>query len=383
MAFAHLHVHTQYSFLDGACRINQLVAAVKEAGMDAVAMTDRGNMYGAVEFQKACDKAGVKPIFGCEVSVVADRTDPADKRYSSMVLLAETDEGYRNLIACISHGWLEGFHNDIPRVDRELIGEYKQGLIALSGGLGSDVAQAILRRDTDLAVKHATSWLELLGPEHYFLQVEDLGFKENRQVNEAVVGLAGELGIGLCASNYVHYLKASDARAHAALTCIGLGRSYSSIEGEIPDGLWLKPERVMRAAFEWLPGAVDTAAAIAERCNARIKLGQIFLPDYDTPEGMSLADFLRETTLDGLEERLANLDQKGESYDRQEYLDRLNVELEIIIQMDFPGYFLIVWDFIREARKMKVPVGPGRGSGAGSLVAYSLKITDIDPIPYG
>ena len=384
MPFAHLHVHTQYSFLDGALRIGDLVAAARDAGMDAVAMTDRGNMYGAVEFQKACDDAGIRPIFGCEVFVVdRDRTDPKDKRFTSMVLLAETDRGYRNLIAAVSHSWLEGWHNDIPRVDRALLAEYKEGLIALGGGLGGDVSQAILRRDEARARALAEQWRDLFGPEHYFLQVEEIGFKENRDVNRAVADLGRELGIDLVATNNCHYKAADDARAQAALQCIGLGRSFAALEGAIPDGMWFKPESTMREDFAWAPAAVDNAAAVAERCRARIELGKVYLPDFAVPDGMDLADYLRETSSAGLEVRLQEMDVRGETYDRAEYDARIEEELGIIIQMDFPGYFLIVWDFIKKAREMGVPVGPGRGSGAGSLVAFSLRITDINPLRYG
>jgi len=383
MAFAHLHVHTQYSFLDGAIRIPALPKAAKEAGMTAVAMTDRGNMYGAVEFQKACDKQDIKPIFGCEVFVVEnDHADPKDKRYSTLVLLAETDQGYKNLIQAVSYGWLDGWHNDMPRVDRAILSRFKEGLIALSGGLGGDVGQALLRRDRDKARDLARGWFELFGPDNYFLQLEDLGFKENKETNEQVAEIAEELGAQLVATNYVHYVKAEEARAQAALMCIGLGRSYSALDS-LPEGMWFKPESEMRESFDWAPQAVDNAGAIAERCNARIELGKIYLPKFGVPEGSTLAGFLREVSQEGLEARLKVMDGQGKTYDRAEYQDRLDTELQIIIDMDFPGYFLIVWDFIAKAREMGVPVGPGRGSGAGSLVAYSLKITDINPLEYG
>ena len=383
MAFAHLHVHTQYSFLDGALRIKDLVSAAKNSGMTAVAMTDRGNLYGAVEFQKAAQKAGIKPIFGCEVFVVNDRTDPGEKRYTSLILLAENDTGYKNLIAAVSHGWLEGWHHDTPRVDAALLEKYKDGIIAMSGGLGGAISQSLLRQEPQKAVDTAKQWLEIFGQDHFFLQVEELGFKENRQINEALIGLGNELGIRCTATNYCHYLTRDDARAHAALTCIGLGRAYTALEGEPPSELWFKPEEDIRKAFDWAPECVEVASEIAERCTTTIELGKIYLPHYDVPEGEDLASFLRKTSTDGLNARLAELDARQEPYDRKQYEDRLSIELDIIIQMDFPGYFLIVWDFIRAARSMGVPVGPGRGSGAGSLVAYSLRITDINPIPFG
>ena len=384
MAFAHLHVHTQYSFLDGAIKVSQLAKAAKAAGMTAVAMTDRSNLYGAVEFQKACDNAGVKPIFGCEVQVVAgDRTDPKDKRSTSLVLLAETDLGYRNLIACVSHGWLEGWQNDVPRVDRALLSEHREGIVALSGGLGGDVCQALMRRDREKASELATGWQELFGEGNYFLQLEELGFKENRETSEAVHEIGRELGIDCVATSYVHYLTPDDARAHAALMCIGLGRSYHSLEGAVPEGMWLKPESVMREEFDWAPEAVDNAAALSERLNARIELGKIYLPQFEVPEGSNLSKFLTEVSYKGLEQRLAEKVRREQPYDIDVYNARMEEELGIIIQMDFPGYFLIVWDFIAEARKMGVPVGPGRGSGAGSLVAFCLGITDIDPLMYG
>ena len=383
MAFAHLHVHSQYSFLDGAVKTGALPKLAKKAGMTAVAITDRQNMYGAVEFQKACQKEGIKPIFGCEVSVVSDRTDPADKRSTMLLLLAETDAGYKNLIACVSHSWLEGWQNDVPRVDRALVAEYAEGLIGLSGGLGGDVAQAILRREPEEAAQLAAGWADIFGKENFFLQVEDLGFKENRRVNETLANIGADLGIGVVATNYVHYAAQEDARPQAALMCIGLSKSYATLAGAIPDGLWFKPESEMRSAFDWLPEAVDNAGAVADRCNATIELGKTYLPNYEVPEGEDLVSFLRKVTHEGLEERFQEIEARGETYDRAVYVDRLDVELGIIIAMNFPGYFLIVWDFIKEAGKMGVPVGPGRGSGAGSLVAFSLRITDIDPLPYG
>ena len=384
MAFAHLHVHSQYSFLDGALRIGELVKATKAAGMDAVAVTDRHNLYGAVELQKACKKAGIKPIFGCEVAVVErDRTDPKDRRTTSLVLLAETDIGYRKLIAAVSHAWLDGWHHDTPRVDRELIAQHAEGIIALSGGIGGDVALSILRGDRQRAREKAQAWLEIFGPEHYFFQLEDIGFDECEELNEALLELGAELGIQCVATNYCHYLRPEDAKAHAALMCIGMGRNYAALEGTIPDAMWLKPEAAMRRSFPANPEVVDRAGEIAARCNATIELGKTYLPRYDVPEGFDLSAYLRDRALDGLKQRFAEIEARGEEYDREVYLARLDTELGIIIQMDFPGYFLIVWDFIRKAREMGVPVGPGRGSGAGSLVAYSLRITDINPIPYG
>ena len=384
MAFAHLHVHTHYSFLDGAIRIPDLAAATKAAGMTAVAMTDRGNMYGAVEMQKQCEKSGVKPIFGCEVAVVEkDRCDPKDKRTTSLVLLAESLEGYKNLLAVVSHGWLEGYAGDVPRVDRALIEAHRAGLIALSGGLAGDVSQAVLRRDLGRARELAAGWRDLLGEGNFFLQIEDLGFQECRPINEALAELAGDLGIGVVATSGVRYLKPDDARAHAALVCIGLGKSFHGIQGRIPEGLWLRPEADMREAFRWVPEAVDNAGAIAERCNVKIPLGKTFLPSYKVPEGITRADYLRERAREGLARRFANYDAHGVTVDRPGYEARLEEELGIIITMDFPGYFLIVWDFIAKAKELGCPVGPGRGSGAGSLVAWALSITDIDPIRYG
>ena len=384
MAFAHLHVHTQYSFLDGAIKVSQLATAARSAGMGAIAMTDRSNLYGAVEFQKAADKAGVKPIFGCEVLVVeGDRTDPQARRVNPLVLLAESDVGYRNLIAVVSTGWLDGWHHDQARLDVAALHARREGLIALSGGLGGAVAQAALRRDMDAARAAAIGLRDLFGADRFFLQVEDIGFEENRRVNEALLEIGEAIGVACVATNNCHYLRAEDARAHAALMCIGLGKSYHGIQGAIPDAMWLKDEAAMRASLDYAPQCVDNAAAVAERCTARIALGNTYLPRYRVPEGATLAGYLRDRSAEGLELRLEAAAARGETLDRTAYEERLQTELEIIISMDFPGYFLIVWDFIRKAKEMGVPVGPGRGSGAGSLVAYALRITDIDPIRYG
>ena len=384
MPFAHLHVHTEYSFLDGMLRISDLVESAKQAGMTAVASTDRSNLYGAIEFQKRATSNGLKPIFGAEVLVASkDRGDPDDRNLHSMVLLAETDEGYQNLIALLSQAWLDGYHHDTPRVDRALLTEYKTGIIALSGGLGGDVSQAILRRDMEKAQEMAQQWLTVFGPEHYFLQVEETGFSEHETVNPALFQLGEDLGLSCVASNNCHYPTADDARSHAALMCIGLGKSYRAIEGAIPDGLWIKPEEVMRQAFPDNLEAVEQAGLIAERCNVTIKTGQTHLPQYAVPEGQTLEEFLRTTTQDGLHVRFEEMRQQGYEFDEPEYLARLTEELGIINEMGFPGYFLIVWDFIKKARELDVPVGPGRGSGAGSLVAWALRITDINPIQYG
>ena len=382
MAFAHLNVRTHYSFLESTIKVPDLVKAAKQAGMTAVAMTDKGQLYGAMELQKYTEKEGVKAIFGAEVLVVEkDRTDPKDRRTTSLVLLCETLAGYQNLLHVVSHGFLEGFQHGVPRVDRALLAAHTDGLIALSGGLAGDVTQAVLRGDLDGARQRAEGWRALFGPEHFFLEVQDVGFTECPPANDALLALGEELGLGCVATNAVRYLKQDDARAHAALLCVGMNKSYRGIEGDIPNGFWFKPEAAMREA---LPGAcVDRAAVIADRCNVKIPVGKTFLPNYPVPEGVSRPDFLRQTAREGLERRFQEMDARKEAYDRAAYTARLELEVDVIVQMDFPGYFLIVWDFIAEAKRLGVPVGPGRGSGAGSLCAYALTITDIDPMKYG
>ncbi len=383
MGFAHLHVHTHYSFLQGALRIKDLCVRAKEAGMSAVAITDRGNLYGAIEFQKVAKEVGIRPIFGAEVFVVGNRADPTEKRPTSLVLLAETEKGYKNLIGLVSQGWLQGYQNDTPRVDRSLIAAHKEGLIALSGGLAGDVGQAVLRRELDAAEKLAQGWLDLFGPEHYYLQVERLGFAENKRVTDATFGLGSELGIGCVATNYVHYPRQDDARAHAALVCVGLGKSFAALGSDIPNELYVQSEAQMRTRFADHPESVDLAGAIAERCQVKIPTGKNYLPRFVTPNDEDLPTYLRLQSQLGLEKRFDEAAAQGRVLDRDAYFARLEVELNVIIPMDFSGYFLIVWDFIRAARDMDCPVGPGRGSGAGSLVAYSLRITDIDPLLYG
>lgn len=396
--FVHLHVHTQYSLLDGAIKIPDLMARVKELGMDAVAMTDHGNMYGAVDFQKAAKKAGLKSIIGCELYLTKEDYETSmDAKSYHVTILAKNHQGYKNLMYLNSMGWMKGFHerSGVPRIDRKLLAEYSEGLICLSGDLGGEVNQSILRGDVADARKIAQEYLEIFGPEHYYLELIDNAFPEQQKCNDQLIEFSRELGIPLVATNDCHYMEREDARAHGVLMAIQLGKKVD-LERLMEHGVdqhYIRSADEMREVFAHVPEACDNTLKIADMCDLEIPLGEIFLPQYGVPEEFIQAnnitdykdgihEYFEHVSREGLNARFADFDRLGLEYDRQIYLDRLAEEIGIIRQMDFPGYFLIVWDFIRWAKEQSIPVGPGRGSGAGSLVAYSLEITDIDPMPY-
>ncbi|MFN3201782.1 MAG: DNA polymerase III subunit alpha [Bradymonadia bacterium] len=384
--FVHLHLHTQYSLLDGAIRMKKLMPRVEAAGMKAVAMTDHGNMFGAVDFFKKAKKAGIKPIIGSELYIAAEgHTDRSSRKRHHIVLIAKNHQGYMNLVRLSSISWLDGMHV-VPRIDLDLIAQYKEGLIGLSGCLGNQIAQAVLKGEDDQAIELATRYRDAFEPGMFHLEVQHTGLPDQDKVNAAYRQIGKQLDIPLCATNNVHYLDKSEARAHEVLIAIQMGRPVSEV-GRIrqsTDELWLKPPEVMwdQLGADY-PDALERTVELADMIDVELDLGNVYLPAYPVPDGHDTDSWLVHCSQTGLEERYAEFAAVGKEVDKAAYQDRLDIELKIIIQMGFPGYFLIVQDFINWAKDHDIPVGPGRGSGAGSLVAYALRITDIDPIPYG
>ena len=379
MTFVHLHTHTEYSLLDGAARIKNLVARVAEYGMPACAITDHGVMYGAIDFYKACKSQNIKPIIGCEVYVTNDRFARTGRKGDAachLVLLAENMQGYRNLCKMVSLGSLEGFYYK-PRVDHELLQRYHEGLICLSACIGGEIPEAFLNGQTERAKAVAEKYLEIFGRDNFFIELQDHGMSEEKRVNPQLIALAEELGVQLVATNDLHYVDAGDAEMHDILLCIQTGKLRSETNRmRFPnDQFYLKTEAEMAALFPEHPEALANTVAIADRCQLEFSFNQLFMPVYQVPEGYNLGSYLRKLCNEGLRER----------YDpvTPELLERMDYELGVIESLNFPGYFLIVWDMINFARTTGISVGPGRGSAAGSLVAYCLGITDIDPIRWG
>lgn len=379
MAFTHLHVHTEYSLLDGAARIKELVASAKELGMDSLAITDHGVMFGVVDFWRECKKQGIRPIIGCEIYTAArtrhDKDPVKDKRQAHLVLLAKNNTGYHNLVKIVSRGFTEGFYYK-PRVDKEVLREYSEGIICLSACLAGDIQQHLLRGDYEGAKKEALEYLEIFGDGNYYLELQDQGLEEEPRILPDMIRLHEETGIPLVATNDVHYIKREDAQVHDVLLCI---QTVTSVSDEnrmrFPnDQFYLKSEDEMRKIFAAHQEAVDNTQTIAEQCNVEFEFGKLHLPEFTAPDGMTNKEYLRALCCKGLSERYK---EPG-----KELTERLEYELSIIEQMGYVEYFLIVWDFINYARENGIVVGPGRGSAAGSIVAYTLHITDIDPIKY-
>ncbi|MBN1357050.1 DNA polymerase III subunit alpha [bacterium] len=381
--FIHLHNHTMYSLLDGAIRLPDLAARVRQYGMPAVAITDHGNMFGTIDFYLTMTKADIKPIIGCEVYITpGSRRDKNAGRKAAyhLVLLAENELGYTNLVKLVSKAYLEGFYRH-PRIDYELLQTYPGGLIALSACLGGEIPSEILNDQPDKARTIAGKYAEIFGEGNFFLEVQRNGLKEQDKVNRELLKISRELAIPLVATNDCHYLDREDKKAHEVLLCIQTGHTIDQDDRLTyeSDSLYFRPAEEMVPLFDEFPGACTNTVAIAERCNLTLDLDNPVLPPYQPPEGKSKDEYLDEITWEGLENRLAHLPyQVNESA----YRDRLKEELQIIKNMGYSSYFLIVADFIRFAHENGIPVGPGRGSGAGSLVAYALRIIDLDPIPY-
>ena len=382
--FVHLHCHTEYSLLDGANRIDNLFARIKTLKQPAVAMTDHGNMFGAVEFYRHAMSHGIKPIIGCEIYVApASRferkgVDKGPKEYNNhLILLAMNHEGYRNLCKLVSLGYMEGFYYK-PRIDKELLGELNGGLIALSACLQGEVSQALSTGNIEKAKLAAETYASLF-PDRYYIEIQDNKLAEQEKVNRLLIELAKDLSIPVVATNDCHYGERDDYHAHDVLLCVQTGKTLSDdnrLKLET-DELYLKSAEEMAQGFDYCPGAVERTLEIAERCNVEIEFGKYHFPTFTPPKEISLDDYLDELAYAGLEERLQGV---TDAELRKTYLERLEYELDVIKKMQFPGYFLVVADFINYAKQSGIPVGPGRGSSAGSLVAYALKITDLDPI---
>ena len=380
MAFVHLHLHSEYSLLDGAARINDAVRRARELGMPALAITDHGAMYGVIDFYQACMKSGIKPILGCEVYVaprtVADRTPKVDDNLYHLVLLAENETGYRNLMELVSLGFTSGFYYK-PRVDKFLLGRLSGGLIALSGCTAGEIASSILAGDINKAKQAAGTYKEIFGPENFFLELQDHGLEEQRRINRDLLNLSNELGIPTVVTNDVHYVDREDAAIQDILLCIQTGKTINDSKRLRfqSDQLYLKSADEMAAVFQDCKPALARTAEIAERCQVSLSFGQYYLPAYPVPKGYTPASYLRKLCYDGLKKRYGDPDRS--------VVDRLEYELRVIEETGYPSYFLIVWDLIRFARENGIMVGPGRGSAAGSVVAYCLEVTNIDPLRYG
>ncbi|RME23628.1 MAG: DNA polymerase III subunit alpha, partial [Deltaproteobacteria bacterium] len=380
-AFTHLHLHTQYSLLDGAIRLQDLFPRLQEMGMNAVAITDHGNMFGAIDFYTRARKAGIKPIIGCEVYVAGPKGmyDRTSRTNYHLVLLARDEVGFRNLCRLVSKAYLDGFYYH-PRIDKQLLGEHSEGLIGLSACMSGEVASHIRHGRMDEAIDSAKSLAKLFAPGHFFLEIQRNGYPEQQAINPGLVEISRKLELPLVATNDCHYLNAGDHRAHDILLCISTGKTIDDPRRmrHETDKLYLRGSDEMHELFADIPEAVENTARIVQMCNLELELGKVYLPRYQVPEGYDLDSFLEHQSRTGLEKRL-----KGKSPSEQEpYWNRLEHELEVIKKMGFSGYFLIVWDFIAHAKSKGIPVGPGRGSGAGSLVAYALGITAIDPLAY-
>lgn len=377
--FTHLHLHTEYSLLDGACRIEPLVLRAKELGMTSLAITDHGNMYGAVEFYKTCKKHGIKPIIGCEVYVAPrtrfDREKVLDKDYNHLILLCENEKGYKNLIKLVSLSYTEGYYYK-PRVDHDILEKYHEGLICLSACLAGEIPQAILERDYEKAKNTALWYRDVFGEDNYFLELQDHGIKEQKIVAEGIKRLNAETGIPVVVTNDTHYINKEDSKIQQVLICIATNHVLGEDTGlEFhSQEFYLKSEEEMKSLFPELPEAVENTEKIAERCDFDFEFGKTKLPYFEINEDISHFDYFRRLCYEGLERRYGKAPQ--------EYIDRLEYELQTVNKMGYTDYYLIVADFVSFAKSKGIPVGPGRGSGAGSLAAYCMGITDLDPMKY-
>ena len=380
MSFAHLHVHTEYSLLDGSNKIKEYVARVKELGMNSAAITDHGVMYGVIDFYREARKQGINPILGCEVYVAPNsrfdrEVTGGDDRYYHLVLLAENNEGYENLTKIVSKGFVEGYYYK-PRVDKELLRTYHKGIIALSACLAGEVPRYLTKGMYEEAKDRALEYQEIFGKGNYFLELQDHGIPDQQLVNQQLMKLSQETGIELVATNDVHYTYADDAKAHDILLCIQTGKKLADENRMRYEGgqYYVKSEEEMAALFPYARQALENTQKIADRCSVEIEFGVTKLPKYDVPEGYTSWEYLQKLCYEGLDQRYRT--------PSQELKDRLAYELDTIRHMGYVDYFLIVWDFIKYAKDHGIAVGPGRGSAAGSIVSYCLGITTIDPIHY-
>ncbi|WP_409968117.1 DNA polymerase III subunit alpha [Bengtsoniella intestinalis] len=380
MPFTHLHVHTEFSLLDGACRIRDLPKVVKEMGQTACAITDHGVMYGCVDFYRACKAEGIKPIIGCEVYVAAqgrkhtDKVHEYDKSSRHLVLLCENEDGYQNLSYLVSKGWTDGFYVR-PRIDQDLLKEHHKGLIALSACLAGEIPKQLMQGQYEAAKAYALEMAELFGEDRFYLELQDHGIKEQVAVNQEIVRLHEETGIPLVCTNDAHYLRKEDAEAHDVLLCIQTGKLLDD-ENRMryePRNFYLRSEQEMQTLFAAYPEAIENTQKITDLCNLEFTFGKYHLPEFPLPEGYDAFGYMKELCMEGYRERYGDDDA---------HLPQLKYEQDMIEQMGFTDYFLIVSDFVRYARSVNIPVGPGRGSAAGSMVSYCLGITDIDPAAY-
>ena len=396
--FVHLHVHTEYSLLDGANRIKDLVARVKELGMKAVAITDHGVMYGAVEFYKECKKNGIKPIIGCEAYVAPrtrfDKEPNIDDRLGHLILLAKNNVGYKNLIKLVSLSFTEGFYYK-PRIDMDILRKYSEGLICSSACLAGFINRALLADDFEGAKKIANEYVEIFGKDDFYIELQHNGIREQTLANQRLIKLARELGLKMIATNDAHYLKRQDSYSHEVLLCIQTGKKMIDEDRMRmgSDEFFIKSPEEMYQNFKNLPEVLENTVEIANKCNVEFEFGHTILPNFDTPNNQDHFEYLRMLCYEGMYKRYFNddvelgllpLDEKIEKMKslKPELVQRMDYELSVVNKMGYTDYYLIVWDFIRYAKEQDIPVGPGRGSGAGSLAAYCIEITDIDPIKY-
>ena len=380
MSFTHLHVHTEYSLLDGSNKIKEYVARLKELGMTAGAITDHGVMYGVIDFYKEAKAAGINPILGCEVYVApGSRFDKeasvSDDRYYHLILLAENNTGYTNLSHIVSRGFTEGYYYK-PRVDTEILQQYHEGLICCSACLAGEIPRAIVKGQYDEAVAVARRYDEIFGHGNFFLELQDHGIPAQSDVNSALLRMSGELDIPLIATNDCHYTRADDAEAHDLLLCIQTQKKVTDTDRLRYEGgqYYVKSEAEMRALIPYAQQAIDNTQKIADRCHVEIEFGVTKLPHFEVPQGYDSWTYLNKLCSDGLAERYPQ--------DDGSLRKKLDYELSIIQKMGYVDYFLIVWDYINYCRENGIAVGPGRGSAAGSIVSYCMHITNIDPIKY-
>ena len=379
MSFAHLHVHTEFSLLDGACRISGMMDRVKEIGQDAIAITDHGVMYGCIDFYKAAKAAGVKPIIGCEVyqarRTMADHVHGIDDNPYHLVLLCENRKGYENLCLIVSKAFTDGFYGK-PRVDLQLLEKYHEGIICLSACLGGCVPQLLMEEDYESARDHALELARIFGEGNFFLELQDHGIPQQQAVNQGIRRIARETGLPLVVTNDAHYLRKEDAKMQDILLCVQTGKTIDD-ENRMrfeTEEFYLKSEEELRQLFPNCDEAFENTALIAERCNVEFEFNQYHLPSFPVPEGYTNEEYFRKLCMDGFRARYND--------PPSHYLERLEYEIGVISRMGYVNYYLIVWDFIRFAKENGIPVGPGRGSGAASIVAYCMHITEVDPMQY-
>ena len=384
--FVHLHLHSEFSLLDGANRIKDIPLIAKELGMDSIALTDHGVMFGVIDFYKACKANGIKPIIGCEVYVAPrsrhEKEPGIDNMYNHLILLAKNNEGYRNLSKMVSLSFTEGYYYK-PRIDKELLEKYHEGLVCLSACLAGEVPQAIQKNDMEEA-KRVCLWFKDLFKDDYYLEIQNNGVRAQALVNQKLIELSRELDIPLVATNDAHYSRKEDAYNHEVLLCIQTGKRMSDEDRMRfeTDELYIKSPKEMIDYFENVPEAIENTIKIAEKCNVEFEFGHTILPNYDVPEGFETHyDYIEKLCKDGLLKKYGK-DEKDYSELSDEIKSRAEYELGVIKKMGYVDYFLIVWDYINYAKTHGIPVGPGRGSGAGSIVAYAIGITDIDPLKY-